>query len=601
MPDFTIIIDADHHDTSAVERALRERPGVTDLPVQSWRFLWGSVTVQKARCFGYAPHEHNGRLYFAVGRPRFVGWRHEAEGPAGFTRQIPSLVHATRPSDVYERLTGMFVLVACDDQCVTVITDRMGVYAVYDARPRIGNRVVLGTFPEAVAEHAGRLTDYDPVSLGEILLRNVATFPHTSRLGMSELSPGTLHQYRIASTGDVQYSSNTIWLPREPEHWSALRESQDELEAAIRYAGEDLTRGARCVGVTLSGGTDSRTVLAAVPPEKRALAITFADHENKETRTAARIARTASVSHHLAMRDPEFYVHLGNRESRLIGIERGFVNSHGFAAVDSPPPDPLDLILCGHLSDTLLKANYATRARLFRSPARSVRQLRAWFSNKPIFFASPAYDQLHAALRPHIQRRGLARVEQRLADLKMIRPITASEWFGFYPLSRCASIHYTLANARLFPSDQLFLHNRILDVAVTARLSHKATRRITTSAFERITGSLADITNSNTGLAASAGRWRIAWHKLRQRRSRKPPSAVRLEGSLYPWYTDGSWVDYGALHRYSKAWHDLSELCAPNAHALDLVLNDSPTRFLTEDHLPSSFNHTIVRLLLNLR
>ncbi|MEX0746102.1 MAG: asparagine synthase-related protein [Phycisphaeraceae bacterium] len=602
MPDFIAVFDPGDKAAERAERALQERPGMGDLPVRRWHFPWGWVSVQRARCFGYEPYEEAGQVYFTVGRPRVQGWRHEDEGPTGFTQHVAKLVHTEAVGPLYEQLTGMFVLVGCNDEGLTLFTDPMGLYAVYEASAPSGQRRVLGTASELVADFANRGGDYDPVSLAEILVQNVVTFPYTTRRGMRELEPGSRHTRRLTAGAGVQSEASCLWQPSEPKQWPSLRQSQAELRSALRTAGEDLTRGAEAVAVTLSGGTDSRTVLSCVPPEKRSQAVTYADHENTEIRTAGQVAQAAGVPHHLALRTPHFYAELAERETKLLGIERGFVNSHGFALVDTPAPAPFDLLVCGHMSDTLLKGYYAGLRRrgfwdLLKHPLAHRRKCR-----QPYLVSTPQYQTnlnvIRPALRDAIQRRW----QERIKTLEAVRPTSAAEWIYFYPLSRRSTIAYTQANVRLFASDQLFLHASVIAVACSARQSHKVIEAITGPVFGQLNGALARITNANTGRPPAASLRQIMLDRIKKRVGRLfrgEPGKPRTGGAR-PWYTEASWVDYHALQSKSEVWRDLAETAAAHRAMFDEVLEPTVQQSPLTYHpwAGTSFNYNLVRLPL---
>ena len=58
----------------------------------------------------------------------------------------------------------------------------------------------------------------------------------------------------------------------------------------MRAAGSDIAQSVDSIGVTLSGGLDSRAVLAVLPQDK-VTAITYVTHENYETDTAQAVAK----------------------------------------------------------------------------------------------------------------------------------------------------------------------------------------------------------------------------------------------------------------------------------------------------------------------
>jgi asparagine synthetase B (glutamine-hydrolysing) len=593
MPDFVIIVDPSRDRPVSVEQALRDRPGMSDLAVRTWRFQWGTASVQMSRCFGYEPYEADGTLAFCVGRPRIMGATHERNGPDGFTRALAEAAAAGDLAAFYERLTGVFALVVCADSGVTILTDRLGVYPVYEAASSCGPRICLGTHPEVVADMAGRRDDVDPVSLAEIIVRGAVTFPYTTRNGMRELQPGSCHHLALARGKPVR-TTTAVWLPTEPERWPPWRESEEHLAQALSYAGTDITRGHQSVAVSLSGGFDSRTVLAAIPCEKRGCAYTFGDWHNREVRTAREVADTLGANHVLVLRPPDLYAHLGEWECALLGMERWVPNAHGFALLHAGGISNGDLLVGGFGSDALLKGSFCSRRVWLRSlvglPARLPR-------------LSPGDG---VVLRPSVMEALRQRALQRLAEVAMVRPRTAAEWLDLYPLSRDRDVGYTLANFRLLAADELFLHTEVIRVACTASPTSKATRRLIQPAFARVLGCRASaIPHGEEGLSLSQ-HW--VWHflcRLLPYRVTKGWRHPRLDSGQppLPWFGQGPWVNYRQLQLFCPAWSQARHRASSSA-AMDLlssVLAVHPAEFTTRylEDAGALANYTIVCMLLH--
>ena len=172
-------------DARRLESLLRNRPAVAGHRVVTYEFPWGVVAIQPPAARGYAPlHDAAaGTLTAAVGRPRFMGVEHEQRGATGFNLLVREKLDAEGPKAVSDALTGMFALVECSASGVRVMTDPMAFLPVYVGHDYAGRVVAIGTNLEAVAELAGRRTDFDLVSLADLLVSQYVTFPYTTRRG----------------------------------------------------------------------------------------------------------------------------------------------------------------------------------------------------------------------------------------------------------------------------------------------------------------------------------------------------------------------------------------------------------------------------------
>ena len=573
MSDFLIQFNATLTD-GVVSDVLRHREHMESLPVEHFGYPWGRVAVQHGRGLGYQPLLSNGRVYFALGRPRIVDVTHEDDARQGFTRRWADWVDGAAIAQHYDDLTGLFVLGCCGPEGLLLLTDRLGYYSAFVGRDKNGSMRAIGTLPELVARAAGRISDPDLASVGETLVRCTPGYPHTMWRGVRELAPGALHEFR-ADRDAPEHTSRSLWVPSEPQRYPSLKQLRAQLTEALQHAAKDITRGAQRVAVALSGGVDSRTVLALVPPEKRAGAITFVDYQNRECELARRVARLARVPHLTLVREPEFYARLPAREVALLGNMRTAMHAHGFAIADAGLADRFDLVLGGLCADTLLKGWFWPD---------SVRALMAGRCGVPAFLRArlwpPRYSCVDPirpgglwALRPEIQLEIQERLGARVAELRKIRPETAAEWTNFYPT--CGDVaNYPLANMRLFLADELFLHRDIIEVSRVAHHLPKLMQLLTRPVFTQLCGPLARIQTAKTGLPADLG-WLNTRLRLRLRRWRerfvKRPAAAPAPNHVLPWYTDDSWPDFRLLQKHSPAWAALRAHAAASEPGLDLL------------------------------
>jgi asparagine synthetase B (glutamine-hydrolysing) len=570
--------DADGERLAAM---LRDRPGVGAHPVRLFEFPWGRVALQPPAARGYAPlHDAAGiSLVACVGRPRFMGIEHEQRGETGFNALLRERFRNAGARAAADALTGMFAAVECDAAGVRVLTDPMAFLPVYVGRDRSGFVVAVGTHIDSVASLAGRRTDFDTVSLADLLVNQYVTFPHSTRHGVTQVEPASVTEFD-ARTGMPREARTTVfWQPREPSRgqWPRPDELEGELEAALRAAAEDVTRGAARIALTLSGGLDSRVVLSLLPRQKLAGAITYATLENRELAVARQVATAAGVPHHVAWRNGEFYAELMPRAVALLGTElRG--ECHGFAIVDNALDESFDLFVGGFLSDTLFKGHYLsgeTKDQLRPQPVHvRLRRLAAAAARKvgllPPARVKPHYFDEARAMAGRLKgdvREALAeRRRVRLEQVRQVRPESAEEWLRFWPASRCDGSYGPQANTRLFTVDELFMHRRLVGVAARTPLREKVDGRLTKRVFPRLYGALGRIEDSGTGLPADA-----------------PPSAKRprkadgngaaAKPSSQPWNdVPHSWVDYVLLQKLSPVWQSYRATLA-HSPALE-VLND---------------------------
>ena len=606
---------------------LRNRPAVSVHQVCTYEFPWGVVAIQPPIARGYAPlHDRMaGTLTASVGRPRFVGVEHELRGESGFNALLSETLRSAGPGTASHRLTGMFAAIECGPAGVRVLTDLMAFMAVYVGYDSAGRLAAVGTHLDSVAEIAGRESDFDLISLGDLLVSQYVTFPYTTRRGVSQLGPASFTEIGAGQGGEVRAAdvrSSVLWEPTEPDpgHTPGAAELEADLESALRDAAQDMARGVSKIALTLSGGLDSRLVLASLLGDKLAGAITYATRENRELDVARRVAAAAGVRHYVAWRGEEFYAELMPRAVALLGSElRG--ESHGFAIADNNLDRSFDVIVGGFLSDTLFKGHYMSQAARenvrLRSPYYRARKAVAGLA-RAAGVLPPARQRPHywdvarnmsGRLRPEIREALAERHRVRLEQVRRVRPQSAEEWVRFWPGNRCDGGYGPQANTRLFTADELFMHRRLIEVATRLPAHEKLNGRLTRRVFPRLYGKLGEIEDSSTGLPATASA------DAAQRR-RKPapvadPSSGGAEGnghrpgpppaSRFPWNdVQHSWVDYEELQKLSPVWASYRATLA-NSRALgvlDGVLEGGVRDFIKayQDEAGFLFNRAAVQL-----
>lgn len=554
MSDFIIQI-GDYVAPEHVSERLRSRPGMRERQIDVRRFVWGSAVIQSPPGRGYHPFERDGILVACTGRPRLLGVTHEDHGTDGFCRELAQALVRCEETELPGSITGMFAIAILQHAGFRVATDMLGSQPVYKAVDRKMRVICVGTNPDIVAEIAGCRSDIDLVSIGEFVVFDQITFPFTTYVGTSEVEPGSIHHWSI-NNGIVSETSHVYWQPKEPNKWPCRSEIANELELALRSAAEEISRGSNRLAVTLSGGRDSRTVLALMRDKGLEAALTYCTRENRETDVAAQVARAAGVRHMLVKRDPHFYGKVLERTVALIGSEvRGV--AHGFAVVDAHLEDEFDVIVGGYLSDTLLKDHFMPQSVRERFRHKSIRERIATMLCSADSCHKPATRWATSAeiLSPEVREQVNLRRRNRLARIAEVRPGSCEEWQGFWPISRQHDVGSALANNRLFCADELFYFRRVIEAAARISPVDRYSGTAAHLTFNRLCGPLIEMVNANTGIAASADIEAEGKFFKSLRRTGQLDGFRSLPPSDTPWNdVQHSWSDPVKLLLHSPDW-----------------------------------------------
>jgi hypothetical protein len=365
-----------------------------------------------------------------------------------------------------ERLDGPFAAIAIDTASATgiIATDLFAwipLFAAEVADPQ--PRLVIGTHVDAVAEEAGVRGEIDPVSAVEMLGWFTIAHPRTLYPAVTQLSPGCTRRF---SADGWTGPERVYWQPVERTDFASIDDAADALRAALVADVERATATHPRVGMLLSGGEDSRAVLGAVPPGVEVAGFIYTEADNREVRSARRVARAYGASLRWEPRPPMHDLRHFETVAAMIGSQNEFIDVHGYDLHRSMGIDQLPVVLGGFSSDALLKADNVTgasRRRVLRGESPGIRAA-----------APPPLPGIRAELvRAAADRRDEFR--RRLAEIRLE---SAEEWSFIYPFSMrryAAGFH---GNRRLFRSHEPFQSNGVVRIAAGVPQTWKIERRL---------------------------------------------------------------------------------------------------------------------------
>ncbi len=260
----------------------------------------------------------NGELY------NFKELRRELESRGHLFRtrsdaEILPHLYEERGAGLVDPVNGMFGLAVWDEKerSLVLARDRMGEKPLYYARA--GKSFLFGSELKAILAHPEVVRRIDRSSLAKYLAHDYVPAPHTIIEGVAKLEPGQLLVWRAGRLEKKNY-----WdLPRAAEAYVGEEEAASELlrllekSVAIRLA-SDVP-----LGVFLSGGIDSSSVLAMMarvrrPEEIKTFSISFAEKSFDESSWARRVAAHFGTEHRERMCTPAELLKLMPKVAELL-------------------------------------------------------------------------------------------------------------------------------------------------------------------------------------------------------------------------------------------------------------------------------------------
>jgi len=440
-------------------------------------------------------------------------------------------------------------------------TDPAGVLPVYSSEG--GGAPIWGSHPDVLAVVAGETGRLDTVSLAEFVLASTVTPPFTYYERIRAVEPGILITFEFPEKRQSQRQYFTFEYQGDPK--TPEDELADLLAVAWRQAIQRRTLPLLGLPVVaLSGGLDSRLILAAMKQPERALAFTCYDAPNRELKTARAIADAVGVTFLPLQRSTDYYGENAEAGVRISGGMGTFGNNHFLGVLEHLHDRGMQVMLTGCYCDYLFKGLPLNRAIHWLSGRETV----APFANTFYFDRWTPETPLAKQVLQRLDERFPAVLREGQDDAALFE----IEVRRTFPLCYEGDNQQRLVPQRLTGWYPPLVDIELLRVYQRIPPRLKLNRRLFLEAVHRLlAGSPADrVPNANTAasLYATPLSETLSYNWLRlQRRLRT------LRRSLA---SDGSWPDWHYYYRNSPALEKLWRRRHPEAEDFFLRLMGWP-------------------------
>ncbi|MGA4578900.1 asparagine synthase-related protein [Limisphaera sp. VF-2] len=399
---------------------------------------------------------------------------------------------------------------------------------------------VWASHPDVLASATGRVERIDPVSLAEFVMASTVTPPHTYYEGIHLCSPGTVFTWdtRARTLSDRTY----FRLEYRPEPAATEDDLASALAEAWRRAVQrrTLPRLGR-VAVALSGGLDSRLVLACLSDPRNAFAFTCYDVPNREFRMARAIARAADVEFLPLQRSRDYYGDHAPVGVRISGGMGTFANNHFLGVLDSLEQKDAGILLTGCYCDYLFKGLPLNR----RIRVWDGRETLASFDHEFYFTRWRFHTPLAHEAEQRWEQRIPPALRQGFDDAALFR----IETLRTFPLCYEGDNEQRLVPQRLLAWSPPVTDLEVLRIYQRTPWRWKLNRKLFLNTARRLLADspLLAVPDANTGARLDAPAWQeaLSWQWL------------RLCRKIRAWRTslasDGSWPNWRFYYRHSPA------------------------------------------------
>ncbi|ATC95435.1 asparagine synthase-related protein [Pseudoalteromonas tunicata] len=454
-----------------------------------------------------------------------------------------------QPQSFSQVLNGYFAVIIICAQKVTLFTDKLGIYNVYQAKNQ--PKLMLSSHPDNLASwlHQECTTpSLNHLAVAEVLATGSSFDQACFYNEITVLKPASHYTFELNAAGFTEQQTS-YWSEIQVESNMSQLEWSKKIACAISTAMQKRTHSfIKSSALLLSGGADSRSILFSHPQPSKLTTITFCDSLNLEAKTAQKLAQIASSDHHTYFREFDHYA-LGFDESiRVSGgmwsIKDAHYHQFGNKLIDTK----WDSLLTGCYTDYLLKGlafNKQAKKCLGRPlPLYQASQTQASFY-QPHFQLG---DEWQSKVRHSINRYFDFEqcTVQQLED-KRIRPLyREADAMGRLYLMRCT------------PWDPLFCDNEIIDIYRTMPKAHKLNYRTFADAVQMLLPKAAQkVPNNNHGGRLNASETMIKLHFFSRRVKFK---LIRHFKELFKHSksisTHNSWPDFATYLQHSQLFQD---------------------------------------------
>ncbi|MBC7247513.1 MAG: asparagine synthetase B [Actinobacteria bacterium] len=406
--------------------------------------------------------------------------------------------------------------------------------------------------------------------------------------------------------------------PRVSRYWNWERKDEFRTKRhyihafaeAMKKAVERRTGGGHRLGILLSGGLDSRTVLYAAGRGKIATAFTIADHPNRELKVARRLAAGYGCRHVILWRDLDHYLRM---VPGAVAIGDGMYScnhAHNLGYFETMR-EHADILLHGVAFGWLFKAYLVPlkqRTLLGHSVTIPVADIHEDVSPDEMIWNILGYSMIEISRNifnmsaREVTELMLASVESQYNNPiapEIIREArkTPAYLSGILDARQFGDHFHIIHNRAHMDERTVSFDNDLVDLALSVPTGLMVGNRLIKGILPRISWRTAIATNANTGLpAATPPRLEsllLALEPTARKHLFKPVPAP------HPAFSTGSWPNYPELIRHNRKLSDLMLATIEDEECLDpRLFNLDRIRAVFHEHMEGKADYSEILFLL---
>jgi len=316
----------------------------------------------------------------------------------------------------------------------------------------------------------------------------------------------TIAEFNLSS---CKFQMRKYW---KPEDWLDIQpfsgsfdDAADEATSIFRKIVMDMTSDGRRYGIYLSGGLDSRQILAATTDSIKPHTFTFGPKGCRDHVYASQMAKLAGTNHRpIYFNDGKWLQEIAEKHTALTECFHCLWHAHNFKDVNKVH-EVCDVNLSGHFGDLLLGGSfnidyystYDLKKKLFDIYVRTWgisfpergEFLSVWKGNG--YFEEMLFEKLNSYIDKHDH-----------CELSLVSDFMALEYRG-----RKTIQYYLVHNRPYFESRTPFLEKHLLKFLYSLPVDYRGNRRLQIAVLDRLNPKLSGVPWDKTNMPPTFRSW----------------------------------------------------------------------------------------------
>ena len=428
---------------------------------------------------------------------------HERKGV--YRKRPEGMTNAEYCSGLYEEFGTSFlaglnsdfagIIFDQENSSISIFTDRLGSRPLYYTWADDGS-LVFSSQIQSLVTHPDLPVEFDPEFLSEFLQYGRCFGIYTPLKNVYQTPPASVTTFNMQGDKTEKW---TYWWPNPSPQELNFSETVETFTQTFLKVVQDDVYPERDCGLLLSGGADSRAVLAASDGDVTGLHMNERMERNKEEWIARRAATIAGADFRFLERTADYYPTI-LESSRKISNYNGRFRHARVTAFSEAIRESVDVITSGHYGDTMAGGWHIPwddeNGEML--PVSSPKEYADSFERGEIGHSrinvTPDYvtmlPKAKDVISTHLHREG---------ERTVFHGIPYPSWntfiqFGMiYPITNTYSFLFYESNNQVITTRQPFHDNRILDIVLNIPVEYRCQNDIIAESLRRINDDLASI------------------------------------------------------------------------------------------------------------